>query len=1588
MQNSNRSNSLFRSDYRQAKAKLQKYTNLKPILARYPVTKLAYKQNNVLIVDFDLGIYSDVQLEDFLRAYLNRRFKLLALPSPFIITKIDLGSFAKLYKLQQKFLKSFASYIREIQLSNSSDSKSKALAISTYPQAVKQIKDILNMNLFVLSANHVKLGLLPQGLFYLNTRQLFYRFRKLLSQYLDRSYTNKTTIELVKTLLAITDTSVRQISERDKQKLVILNIPIVVRDILTDVNGNSLNIDELLKSTILGSLVYLLKKYRQIGVYSFDAVTITLELPNGGYRIVPICIGNECASYQRVIQFVKSHLEFALHETELIEKLDELKSRVKRVLKQTLGVRKLEKLGGEQALESIANLVATTATQNPDIALKVSKITASTIKDILKETLEVEDVPVESNKLEELVKKALEIAPVRWEIPYHDELQETFSYVKEVGSAHTARPLMLEEGFKLQLKLYNYTLASQFNTPIIRIERRPKQLNDIEETLVDEYVIYFKDRDLNRIIKKSIYLPRLIEGKYFLHNGRKRTILYQLFQKPIFAAKPFEVIIRSVFTTLTIRSKIKSKHRALVTYIMGREVPLALVLAVYYCDLEKIFNKFGGKIVITDTPIDKTYSLRLESGKYLSLDVQNSSNIAKQLFWSLVITVGKRNRLPDDALTSCDYWHAYITTNYGGRYLRTIKQGLDLLVDPTTKLVLQAEKLPTQTLDILKYASELAASGKIDTLTDLTNRRIRTSEAIAQVLFKHLYMAMRKYQLEKEFKKTKSESLDIKIEPDYVIKQLTTRALQSQYQLVQDLNPLIESEYFTRITYAGLQGISDKQATPQMRTVHPSMYGSIDPIDTPDSANVGVVRHLALDADISSMVGKFVIKPFGEPGVNIFSISGSQIPMALHNDGNRVQFANAQFKSDIRIVGSQPPLVMSGYEALVGYFSSSDFAIKSPCNGKIEEIIDDRFIVINCKKEGKKLIELKIKGLAEAVGIKQKPIINEGDTVKVGQIIAVDEQYFHMGDLAIYGAGYNAYTLQAPYRVWNYEDALVVSESFAKNVAKSTHIQKIAVEIQPVYRITKINLEERPDLIGSGQIQVKKSEPLVIMRPQNLSAFELKIWNREVNASRTSRAGNNDEIGDLEQLLESLAEETDIPRRTKHQKRKHLNEFLSIEETEEGDILDTFEQSPEHSETASITETSGDTDELASEIDDTVGEDESMIESDFSGKTVYPPFNGVIAQIEVYAKDEETLRKYEPLYKFWQSKKAEVQKFIKQLKSKGVDTSPLEQHWVFNNFGKTYKGQPIENVLVIYHIYGEKETTIGDKFHNRHGNKGTIALILPDDKMPRDPEGKPFEVIMNPTGVISRKNIGQLIEMFTTRLTVHIHEKILKPLYEQRQYNKMLNQLKQFYQKFYMLDPKHEFAQVGKKVLAELEKLEQNKTAKQKFLDLIYKYGIPVMLPPITRTNYRNIMALMREYGLKPRDYYYDPVLGTKPKRPAAFGYVYWFKTVHIVDKKMHARSIGRYSRTMQATAGRAKEGGMRLGELEVFGLIAWNAGGVLTEFMTLGSDDLQAKMTIYNTIIQNGEASLLQLRENPTSRTAQKLRVLLECLQILEPQN
>jgi len=616
-----------------------------------------------------------------------------------------------------------------------------------------------------------------------------------------------------------------------------------------------------------------------------------------------------------------------------------------------------------------------------------------------------------------------------------------------------------------------------------------------------------------------------------------------------------------------------------------------------------------------------------------------------------------------------------------------------------------------------------------------------------------------------------------------------------------------------------------------------------------NSSNIGAVQHFATGAIAVNLAGKLVIKNPDED-TNIYSVSVALNPFASCNDPARILMSASQQRHAVPVKNSQRPFILSGYETLPAILASSSFAIKAKKDGVVKKITD-HFIVVQYDDGSQDVFSIEPSGSGNIKSaLEYDVLVEEGQKVKAGQLLAKNTFFFDSN--GVYKPGIRLYTVFMPYRGFNFEDGLILSETAAKKLGVSVHIEQRDIEVTKDEQIVSMVKE-------LGQISGK--QPLVVTKP-----------------------------------------------------RHHL---LTIDDLEmNSDVLS------------------------------------------FSGYKVYPlKYDADILAIEIYAPSEEFVKENFPdLLPLIEKQIEEANNLLQEYAKLGLQPDSKTQLKA-NPYGVRYKGQPLKDRIVIRFTYRfEKPTQLGDKFANLHGNKGVVSRIIPDDLMPRDPDGKPFDMIANPLGVVSRKNPGQLLELYFSRACYYITEKIKEDV-KHGSYDKAIETLKEFYSVVY-----ERKQNIKQQLIQQLNSMSDQD--KKELIDDFVTNGVVLYSSPVNGLNLDDVIRVYNHYGWKMEDYVTLPEFGNvKSRNPVAFGYLYWLKLEQIADTKSSARSYGkRYqSKTLQPVGDKGEKA-QREGELDTWSLISWGADTILKEFMTIHSDDIKAKFQAVKEIMRKGNVSMKEI--------------------------
>lgn len=512
---------------------------------------------------------------------------------------------------------------------------------------------------------------------------------------------------------------------------------------------------------------------------------------------------------------------------------------------------------------------------------------------------------------------------------------------------------------------------------------------------------------------------------------------------PITFPKKYEGRFESSYSVFRIRSKRTRTNKYLEIFIANAWLPIS-VLLFYSFGFEETLKQYGVKFRISEDKPKKTdFFVKINDKEYCYFDYVN--NELKEELIKSFMTLKLDSFKIQKQFGSKEYFNDLII-RITGRVNSTflIQSNLENIVDPVAKQVLINQQLPFNLKDIIYYMAVKIIQGTVQDRNDLTNERIRGSEVLVHLIQKQILTAytIYKQQMLSGNKNAKFEINQSKLLSDFIRSDIVSN--------MEYANPAEEMAVMTRISPVGKQigGIPDKRAIQnEARNIHPTYYGNIDPLDTPEGEMIGISQQLAINAGITSARGLFVKKPFVDSEKSgILSTSSSLIPFIENNTGVRIIMSTQQAKQMIPLKNPEPPAVMSGYESILTDALSDNFIKRAPCDGKVTKITNDAIYVM-CKTEKRSreipIIPIHLKsGSGKNTLSLFKPKVDVGDSVREHQIIA-EGSCISNGTISL---GRTLCTAVMPYHGYNFEDGIIINERLI-NEDKLTSIHGIMIEV-------------------------------------------------------------------------------------------------------------------------------------------------------------------------------------------------------------------------------------------------------------------------------------------------------------------------------------------------------------------------------------------------------------------------------------------------------------------------------------------------------------------------------------------------------------
>ena len=916
---------------------------------------------------------------------------------------------------------------------------------------------------------------------------------------------------------------------------------------------------------------------------------------------------------------------------------------------------------------------------------------------------------------------------------------------------------------------------------------------------------------------------------------------------------------------------------------------------------------------------------------------------------------------------------------------------LNLETDDTVR-VLRNEDI----LAVVKTLVELKdGRGEIDDIDHLGNRRVRS---VGELMRNQYHIGL--LRMERAIRERMSSvEIDSVMPHDLINAKPAAAAVREFFgssqlsQFMDQTNPLSEITHKRRLSALGPGGLTRERAGFEVRDVHPTHYGRICPIETPEGPNIGLINSLAtyarinqygfIESPYSSVVdgrvtgevvyqsamdeGKYVIAQanaqiddkgrFTDDLVScrhngdfvmvppdtidfidvspkqLVSVAAALIPFLENDDANRALMGSNMQRQAVPLMRPEAPLVGTGMEETVARDSGA--AIIAKRSGVVDQVDATRIVVrTEAGDEGALGVDifnlLKFQRSNQNTCITQRPLVKVGDVVKAGDIIG-DGPSIDDGELAL---GRNVLVAFMPWGGYNFEDSILISEHMVENdVFTSIHIE----EFEVMARDTKLGQEEiTRDIPNVGEEGLK-----------NLDEAGIVYIGAEVKAGDIL-------IGKITPKGESpMTPEEKLLRAIFGEKASDVRDTsLRLPPGASGTIVEVrvFSRRGVDKDERALAIEREEIEHLAKDRDDEQAIIERHVYSELKSlllnKMAASGPKGMKANTKI---TDDALAKYSH-GQWWQFglKDAKAMAGIERLKKQLDEALARLEGRFLDKVEKLQSGDELPpGVLKMVKVFVavKRKLQAGDKVAGRHGNKGVISRIVPHEDMPWLADGTPIDILLNPLGVPSRMNVGQILETHLGWAARGIGRKV-DAMIEDIRHGGNCKELRKFLSEVYGEAPKT--GAVAK--LDDSELIDVGKGLRK---------GLPMATPVFDGAHEEDIVQMLAHAGLNSSGQVtlIDGRTGEQFDRPVTVGYIYMLKLHHLVDDKIHARAIGPYSLvTQQPLGGKAQFGGQRFGEMEVWALEAYGAAYTLQEMLTVKSDDVSGRTKIYEAIVKGDD--------------------------------
>ncbi|PRQ02288.1 DNA-directed RNA polymerase subunit beta [Enhygromyxa salina] len=931
-----------------------------------------------------------------------------------------------------------------------------------------------------------------------------------------------------------------------------------------------------------------------------------------------------------------------------------------------------------------------------------------------------------------------------------------------------------------------------------------------------------------------------------------------------------------------------------------------------------------------------------------------------------------------------------------GRLKLNHKFGIDEALE--TKVLTKRDILET-----VRYLIELRnGRGKIDDIDHLGNRRVR---AVGELMENQYRIGLVRMERAIKERMSMSQEMDALMPADLINAKPVSAVVKEYFassqlsQFMDQTNPLSEVTHKRRLSALGPGGLTRERAGFEVRDVHATHYGRICPIETPEGPNIGLIASLSTYARINEFgfietpyrsveggqatadvayysalqeqghyiaqansamdeTGRFVndtvqcrhneeFEMVSRAEVTLMDVSPNQlvsvaaslIPFLEHDDANRALMGSNMQRQAVPCLRTDAPLVGTGMETHVARDSGS--TVVSARDGVVEQVDGARIVVKPVSNRGEEdrgilgakpdIYNLvKFRRSNQNTALNQKPIVNVGDRVKKGDVIA-DGAATERGELAL---GQNLLVAFMPWQGYNFEDSILVSERLIReDVYTTIHIE----EFECVARDTKLGKEEiTRDIPNVGEEALKNLDEAGIVR------IGAEVHAGDILVGKITPKGET-QLSPEEKLLRAIfGEKAGDVRDTSLRLPPGVSGIIIDARVfaRKGVDKDVRAQSIEDAEREKLSQDHRDNVAIVSagyynRIKEILIGKTTAAKLVDDGGAVLVDSGATLSDAAVSAVP----RKYWPQFSLTTAEDTELVEALGRRLEKDLD----EIETIYREkLAKLTKGDELPpGVIKMVKVYVaiKRKLQVGDKMAGRHGNKGVISRILPTEDLPYLEDGTPVDIVLNPLGVPSRMNVGQILEVHLGWAARELGNQINAYMETNFSPEVLRNQLKKIYD--------------TAEAVRFIDTLPDDDVVR--FADKIRR-GIHVATPVFDGAFETEVKGFLTKAGLPTsgQAILFDGRTGEAFEEDVTVGIMYMLKLHHLVDDKIHARSIGPYSLvTQQPLGGKAQFGGQRLGEMEVWALEAYGAAFALQELLTVKSDDVVGRMRMYESIVK-----------------------------------